>query len=166
MKQTSFAEMRCSVARALDQVGSWWSLLIIRDAMMGARRFKDFESSLGIAKNTLTNRLKELLDNGILKQVEPENGSKYLDYELTEKGRDLAPIIMTLAQWGDKWSVHEDGPSFELRNKRSDEEISRLWPRDHDGTAIDLADVMLSREGRNGQETRTIAPEAGGLNDD
>lgn len=145
MKQTSFADMRCSVARTLNQVGPWWSLLIIRDAMMGVRRFKDFERSLGIAKNTLATRLTELVDSGILTRVAAKSGSKYLDYELTEKGRDLAPVIIALAQWGDRWSAHEDGPSFAFLNRNSGEEIERIWPRNDSGEAIRLADITLRR---------------------
>jgi len=145
MKQTSFADMRCSVARTLNQVGPWWSLLIIRDAMMGVRRFKDFERSLGIAKNTLATRLTELVDSGILTRVAAKSGSKYLDYELTEKGRDLAPVIIALAQWGDRWSAHEDGPSFAFLDRNSGEEIERIWPRDEGGETIRLADITLRK---------------------
>ena len=143
MKQTSFADMRCSVARTLDQVGPWWSLLIIRDAMMGVRRFREFERSLGIAKNTLATRLAELVDSGIMTRVAASSGSRHLEYELTEKGRDLAPVIMALAQWGDRWSAHEDGPSFALLDRNSGAEIDRIWPRDDSGNVIDLTDILL-----------------------
>lgn len=152
MKQTSFADMRCSVARTLNQVGPWWSLLIIRDAMMGVRRFKDFERSLGIAKNTLATRLTELVDSDILTRVPSKSGSKYLDYELTDKGRDLAPVIMALAQWGDRWSAHEDGPSFALLDRNSGEEIERIWPRDESGGVIPMTDIMLKRCGHQATE--------------
>jgi len=145
MKPTSFETKRCSVARALNQVGPWWSMLIIRDAMMGVRRFSEFERSLGISKNTLANRLSELVEGGILERVEAASGSKYLEYELTEKGRDLAPIVMALAQWGDKWSAHADGPSFEILNGESGEAISRIWPRDEGGNAIELSEILLKR---------------------
>lgn len=145
MKPTSFEDKRCSIARALNQVGPWWSMLIVRDAMMGVRRFSDFERSLGISKNTLANRLSELVDSGIFERVEAANGSKYLEYQLTEKGRDLAPIIMSLAQWGDKWSAHEDGPSFEILNGQSGEAIPRIWPRDESGNVIKLSGIQLKR---------------------
>lgn len=161
MKQTSFAHMRCSVARTLDQVGPWWSLLIIRDAMMGVRKFKDFERSLGIAKNTLTTRLTELVECGILTRVPPPNGSKFLDYQLTDKGRDLAPVIIALAQWGDRWSAHEDGPSFTFLNRNSGEEIDRIWPRDDVGNPIELTDILLKPRRLQDVEVRTPKPLAG-----
>ena len=163
MTPTSFETKRCSVARALSHVGPWWSLLIVRDAMMGVRRFKEFERSLGIPKNTLANRLSELVENGVLARVKSSTGKKYLDYELTEKGLDLAPIVMALAQWGDKWSAHKDGPSFEILDGQSGEEISRIWPRDNGGNAIELSEIMLKRcsEGPSSQP-RSISSQSGG----
>ena len=83
MKTKSYAQMQCSIARTLDQVGAWWSMLIIRDAMMGARRFKHFEKSLGIAKNTLASRLAHLVDSGILERGPAADGSKHEEYVLT-----------------------------------------------------------------------------------
>ncbi|MEO1029721.1 MAG: helix-turn-helix domain-containing protein, partial [Pseudomonadota bacterium] len=109
MKTKSFSDMQCSIARTLEQVGSWWSLLVIREAMMGARRFKHFEAALGIAKNTLTSRLNELVENGILEKGPAKDGSSYEEYTLTQKGRELGPVMMALAQWGDKWAQHKNG---------------------------------------------------------
>lgn len=160
MTPTSFETRRCSVARALNQVGPWWSLLIIRDAMMGVRRFKEFERSLGISKNTLANRLNELVESGVLARVTSASGSKYLEYELTEKGLDLAPVVMALAQWGDKWSAHEDGPSFEILNGDSGEQVSRIWPRDENGNAIELSEILLKRCA--GAEPQPITSQSGG----
>ncbi|MEM1138824.1 MAG: helix-turn-helix domain-containing protein [Pseudomonadota bacterium] len=145
MKTKSFAEMQCSVARTLEQVGSWWSLLIIRDAMMGARRFKHFEGSLGIAKNTLTKRLNELVASGILRRVPSQDGSSYEEYELTEQGLDLAPVLMALAQWGDKWVAHTDGPTFSFVDRKTGRKIPRIWPRRGNGSAMPLSDIALKR---------------------
>lgn len=143
MKQKSFADMRCSIARSLELIGPWWSFLILRDAFMGATRFKDFERSLGIAKNTLSNRLKLLVDNGLLsKDVEP-NGSKYAEYHLTEKGRDLFPVMVAITQWGDKWAVHEDGPSFEIIDKRTDHSIPPLALLGSDGQPLPEESIGL-----------------------
>ncbi len=143
MKPKSFADMDCSIARTLDLVGSWWSLLIIREAMMGASRFSEFERRLDIAKNTLTDRLTHLVDAGILQKVTADKGSKYKQYVLTEKGADLAPIMIALAQWGDKWSAHPDGPSFKFTDATSGKELQRIWPRDATGERIDLGDIQL-----------------------
>lgn len=149
MKQSSFSDAQCSIARTLGQVGQWWALLIIRDAMMGVRRFRDFERSLGISKNTLAARLSELVESGILVRVQSATGVSYLDYELTEKGRDLAPIVLALGQWGDRWSAHENGPSFKVLNGKTGEEIPRIWPREEDGKVINLADIRFKRNAAN-----------------
>lgn len=136
MKQKSFADMRCSIARSLEIIGPWWSFLIIRDAFMGVSRFKDFERSLGIAKNTLSNRLKLLVENGLLDKTADPNGSKYAEYHLTEKGRDLFPVLVAITQWGDKWAVHEDGPSFDIIDKRTDCSIPPLALLGSDGQPL------------------------------
>ncbi|MEO1305025.1 MAG: helix-turn-helix domain-containing protein [Pseudomonadota bacterium] len=156
MKTKSFSDMQCSIARSLELVGSWWSLLIIRDAMMGARRFKHFQKSLGIAKNTLTSRLNQLIDSDILERVPAKDGSAYDEYQLTPKGRDLGPIILALSQWGDKWAVHPDGPSFEYFDRKTGEDLTAIWPRRANGEAMELRDVGVKPAG-----TSTPQPESG-----
>ncbi len=143
MKQKSFAEMPCSIARTLEVIGPWWSILIIRDAFMGSRRFRDFERSLGIAKNTLTKRLKLLVDGGLLDKVPASDGSKYVEYQLTEKGRDLFPVMLALTQWGDKWAAHENGRTFVIVDERSGEEIARQQVRDTNGALIPADQIGL-----------------------
>ncbi len=145
MKPKSYAQMQCSIARTLDHVGSWWSLLIIRDAMMGARRFKDFEKSLGIAKNTLTNRLSKLVDSGILEKAPGADGSAFGEYVLTKRGSDLAPVMIALAQWGDKWVPHKDGPSTEIVDAEAGRRLPRVWPRRADGEMIPLRKIRMKR---------------------
>ncbi|MEO0981787.1 MAG: helix-turn-helix domain-containing protein [Pseudomonadota bacterium] len=145
MKTKSFSNMQCSIARTLEHVGSWWSLLIIRDAMMGARRFKHFQESLGIAKNTLTSRLSDLVDGGILEKVAASDGSAYEEYVLTERGRELAPVIIALAQWGDKWVAHEKGPSTVITVKDTGDKLPRVWPRRESGEVMALNEVGMRR---------------------
>ena len=152
MKAKSFSDMQCSIARSLEHVGPWWSLLIIRDALMGARRFKQFERSLGIAKNTLSARLSQLVDSGILRKAPAKGDSSYQEYELTEKGLDIAPVLIALAQWGDKWAAHERGPSFAFVDEKTGAEISRIRPRRDDGAAIPLHEISLTP--LTGSETR------------
>ena len=145
MKTKSFSEMRCSIARSLEHVGSWWALLIIRDAMMGARRFKHFETSLGIAKNTLTNRLGQLIDAGILEKVAGSNGSAFDEYVLTEQGRELAPVMIALSQWGDKWVPHAKGSSTEIIDARDGTPLPQIWPRRTNGEALPLDGISMRR---------------------
>ena len=143
MKQKSFADMPCSIARSLEVIGQWWSFLIIRDAFMGIRRFKDFERSLGIAKNTLTKRLTLLVENGLLEKVPASDGSKYAEYQLTEKGRDLFPVMLALTQWGDKWAEHENGRTFVIIDERSGQEIAHQRVRDESGELIPADKIGL-----------------------
>src|SRR3979411_1225165 len=93
----------CSVAGSLELVGERWTLLILRDAFMGARRFEDFQRRTGMARNVLTARLSRLVEDGIFKRVlYQEHPSRY-EYRLTEKGIDLWPVIVSLLQWGDRY---------------------------------------------------------------
>lgn len=148
MKTKSFSNMQCSIARTLEHVGSWWSLLIIRDAMMGARRFKHFQASLGIAKNTLTSRLNELVDGEILEKVPAADGYKHEEYRLTNRGRDLAPVIIALSQWGDKWVAHPDGPSTIITDNLTGDPLPRIWPRRETGEKMSLTDLGMLRRVR------------------
>ena len=151
MKPKSFDDMRCSIARALEHVGSWWSLLIVRDAMMGATRFSQFERSLGIAKATLASRLGELVASGVLQRVPAGDGGRHDEYRLTEKGRDIAPVLIALAQWGDKWAEHECGRSFAFLDRQTGEEISRIRPRRSDGSPIPPHEILLQGANKGAQ---------------
>lgn len=104
-----FAQLNCSVARALEVVGERWSLLIIRDAMYGVRRFEDFQKDLGIARNILTDRLKSLVEQGVLERVAYAERPPRYEYRLTDKGRELMPVLLTMMVWGDKWYPGESG---------------------------------------------------------
>lgn len=99
MKRTSLEGEQCAVARSLDILGDWWTLLIVRDALGGLRRFGEFQRSLGAAKNILTTRLKTLVAQGILETAPASDGSAYQEYLLTQKGRDLVPVLIALGQW-------------------------------------------------------------------
>jgi len=103
MRRTSFAEVHCSIAQSLEIIGEWWTLLILRDAFLGIRRFDDFVDRLGIARNVLTNRLTTLVDAGILERRVYDPARDRGDYILTDKGRALWPVITSLRQWGDQW---------------------------------------------------------------
>ncbi|MFJ4248021.1 winged helix-turn-helix transcriptional regulator [Pseudomonas sp. NPDC089741] len=100
MKRKSLQGNACPVARTLDLIGDWWSLLIIRDALEGIRRFSDFQKSLDIAKNILSARLKALVEQGILQTVPAADGGAYKEYALTERGKALQTVIVALSQWG------------------------------------------------------------------
>jgi DNA-binding HxlR family transcriptional regulator len=105
----------CSIARALEVVGERWTLLIVRDAFLGLRRFDEFHENLGIARNVLTDRLNRLVDEGILERVRYSERPERFEYRLTQKGRDLQLALSGLRQWGDKY-VSEKPPTV-LRRK-------------------------------------------------
>ena len=100
MKRTSHVAAACPVARSLDVIGDWWTLLIVRDALLGKRRFGEFQRSLGVAKNVLAARLRRLVDDGILELTPASDGSAYQEYLLTSKGRALRPVVRSLRDWG------------------------------------------------------------------
>ena len=110
MLQREYPEQVCSIARSLEVVGERWTLLILRDAMIGAERFEDFQESLGIASNVLTNRLKLLCDEGVLERLPDETRPGRPRYALTDKGRELAPMLITLIKWGDRHYPTPEGP--------------------------------------------------------
>ncbi|MFP3582652.1 helix-turn-helix domain-containing protein [Paraburkholderia sp. SIMBA_055] len=102
MKRKSFEDMDCAVALALEEVGEWWSLLIIRDALQGSTRFEQFRSSLQISPTMLTRRLNELVSSGLLTKVPSALKAGTEEYRVTDKGRDLSPVLVTLFAWGRK----------------------------------------------------------------
>ncbi|SRR6266508_205974 len=112
-RRTSFAGMNCSLAQCLEVVGEWWTLLILRDAFFGVKRFDQFQERLGIARNVLTERLGHLVDHGILHRVVYSEHPVRHEYRLTDKGRDLWPVLIAMRQWGDAWAAPE-GPPVEL----------------------------------------------------
>jgi DNA-binding HxlR family transcriptional regulator len=114
VRLTSLADWDCSIAKTLDVVGEWWTLLILRDAFRGTSRFDDFHTSLGMARSVLTSRLRKLTEEGILeRRAYSEHPPRY-EYRPTEKGLALFPIIVALLQWGDAWVPAPGGPPVVL----------------------------------------------------
>jgi DNA-binding HxlR family transcriptional regulator len=107
MRHASLAAEPCPIARTLDLVGEWWTLLIVRDAILGARRFDEFKAT-GIADNVLSARLRKLTDAGILKRKRYQTHPDRYEYLLTDKGRALAPVILALRSWGKRFTKGDD----------------------------------------------------------
>lgn len=117
MRWDEIGGVPCSVARTLSVIGDRWTLLVLRDAFLRTRRFEDFQRHLGVTRHLLADRLKKLVDAGVLeKKVYQEKPARH-EYVLTEKGRDLYPVIVALLGWGDRWMVDEDGPPLALVHK-------------------------------------------------
>ncbi len=110
MRRKRFTGMNCSIARSLEEVGEWWSLLIVRECTQGTRRFDEFQSQLGIARNILTTRLERLTDLGILERFRLDDRANTDGYRLTKKGEELYPVLVALMQWGDRWLAGNGKP--------------------------------------------------------
>ncbi|MBH1988165.1 MAG: helix-turn-helix transcriptional regulator [Burkholderiales bacterium] len=143
MRRTSFSDMSCSIARTLEQVGDWWTLLLVREAFFGTRRFGEFQSHLGIAPNVLTQRLQDLVQHGILEVTAASENGRALDYRLTDKGRDLFPIIVALAQWGDRHAPAPGGPPVVIVDRDLQRPIAPLQVRADDGRVLQARDVAV-----------------------
>jgi DNA-binding HxlR family transcriptional regulator len=100
----------CSVAKTLEVIGERWTMLIVRDALLGVRRFDDFQRSLGVSRGVLAARLDWLCDEGILERRRYRESPERFEYRLTQKGRDLWPVLMALVRWGDRYEAEEGPP--------------------------------------------------------
>jgi DNA-binding HxlR family transcriptional regulator len=110
MRRKSFGDMQCPIARSLERVGEWWSILILRDAFQGLKRFDEFQESLGIAPNMLARRLKALVEAGLLERRRYSERPPRDEYVLTQAGREFRPVLWALLAWGNKHFAPE-GPS-------------------------------------------------------
>jgi DNA-binding HxlR family transcriptional regulator len=116
VRQTSFADMHCSLARALEVVGDWWTPLILRDVYLGVDRFADLAQDLGLSRNLLAERLGGLVSNGVLHRERYSERPPRDRYALTEAGYQLIPILIALTAWGDQWRAPEGGPPIRFQH--------------------------------------------------
>lgn len=118
MQRKSFWDLECPIARSLDQLGDGWTLLIVRNALLGARRFQDFEQGLAIPPTTLARRLTTLVAHGLLVQRRYPGKPAREEYALTPKGLDLVPVLLAFGAWGNRW-LAPDGTSIECVDPRT-----------------------------------------------
>ena len=143
VKRTSLETAECAIARSLDALGDWWSLLIIRDALLGIRRFGEFQKSIGLAKNILTVRLRSLVDRGILKTAPASDGSAYQEYVLTPKGRGVFLVLVALRQWSEEFSCEGGGFDTLLVDRNKGRPVRKLELRAQDGRLLRDSDTEL-----------------------
>ncbi len=117
MRWDEICDLPCSVARTLSVVGDRWTLLVLRDCFLGARRFEAFERSLGISPHLLSTRLTKLVEESILERRLYSERPRRHEYRLTEKGVDLYPVVVSLTRWGDRWMAHDDGPPIAIEHR-------------------------------------------------
>jgi DNA-binding HxlR family transcriptional regulator len=137
------ANAQCSMARAMAVVGDRWSILILREAYYGTKRFDEFEYYIGMAPNILSNRLKRFVDAGIMRRAPlPEHSTRY-EYVLTEKGLDFFPAYLALKRWGDDWLAEPEGPQVVFRDRVAGREIEHPKPLAASGKPLRLEDVEV-----------------------
>jgi DNA-binding HxlR family transcriptional regulator len=142
MRRTSFAAMNCSVAGALEVLGEWWTFLVLRDAFLGVRRFEDFHRRLGIARNVLTARLNTLVEHGVLERRRYQQRPDRYEYRLTAKGLDLYPVLISLMQWGDRWTGKEAGPPVDVVHRGCGEVSAPHLVCDRCGEPVDARQMQ------------------------
>jgi DNA-binding HxlR family transcriptional regulator len=157
VKRTNFENAECPVARSLDSLGDWWSLLIIRDAFLGLRRFGEFQKNLGCARNILTVRLRALVDDGILKTVPASDGSAYQEYVLTPKGRGVFPVLVSLRQWSEEFSGEGGGFSTLLVDRNKGQPVRKLELRAQDGRLLGDGDTEVRPKAALKRRRRALA---------
>ncbi|KAA3665731.1 winged helix-turn-helix transcriptional regulator [Pectobacterium carotovorum] len=145
VKRKSLKEDACPVARALDVVGDRWALLIIRDAFDNRRRFGDFQRSLGVAKNILTDRLRTLVEEGILSVQPVSESSAYQEYILTPKGEQLFPLVVALRQWGEQQLFAEGEPHSLLLDKHTGQPLQTMLPHSVEGQLVVGQDTFVQK---------------------
>ncbi|QHG74962.1 winged helix-turn-helix transcriptional regulator [Ensifer adhaerens] len=143
MQRKTFSEMNCSIARSLDEIGEWWTLLIVRECFLGTARFDQFQERLGIARNILTARLKRLIEIGVVEKVSLEVNGRREGYRLTAKGEELFPVLVALQQWGDKWAVGAGGPPIQMVEHTSGQPIGPVGPTSSNGRLLNYKDIRL-----------------------
>lgn len=134
-------DLTCGLPSALEAMGEKWSFLILRGALRGIRHFEDFQSTLGIARNILANRLTRLVEKGIMVRQPMSCDRRKVEYRLTAKGDALAPVMIALRQWGETWECGV--PSVPaLADQRDGQPIQPIRIYSHDGRALELSDLV------------------------
>ena len=141
MLKRDYEGQNCSIARTLELIGERWSLLIIRDAFLGVRRFEDFQADLGVARNVLSARLARLVDEGILERHRYQERPERYEYRLTEKGIGLWPVLVSLVKWGDKYTA-VDGPPRLIVHRDCGGQVNEHLMCDKCGAPLTARDVV------------------------
>jgi len=157
VKRTSFEHDDCPVARALDAIGDWWSMLIIRDALFGVSRFSEFQKRLGLAKNILSVRLRTLVDQGILKTAPASDGSAYQEYLLTAKGRGVFPILVAMRQWSEEFDERPEEIATILVDKEKGRPVRKLELYSQERRLLGVDDTALKPRPAGKQGKRVTA---------
>ncbi|MCB0976156.1 MAG: helix-turn-helix transcriptional regulator [Acidimicrobiales bacterium] len=146
MKRTDTSDWPCTIARSASVLGDHWNLLIIRQACLGTRRFDEFQEALGTGRNILTQRLNTLVEQGLLTRVQYQDNPPRNEYRLTDKGRDVYPILAAMAAWGEKWMTGPEGTPLVLH---------------HEECGNDMHGVVVCSECQEPLDVRQVRAKAG-----
>ena len=134
----------CMIARSMEALGEQWTLLIVRDAFLGIRHFDEFQKSLGVARNVLADRLAKLVDEGVLSRTQHPDDRRKVEYRLTDKGRDLLPLIIALTQWGAKYKRGDgEGVPFTFVDRETGAGLARIEVRSTEGKVLTARDMAI-----------------------
>ena len=157
--QDATISSQCSVVQTLNIIGDKWSLILIREALYGVRKFSDFQERLGISKNILSKRLDKLVNNGIFIKSRTRPRVERFEYTLTERGKELLPVIVALMQWGDKWVYGNQGEPIVMFDRRSNAPIQKLGVFSVDGRYLRASDLSYEAGPGATDEMRAIVSE-------
>ncbi|TYQ19715.1 UNVERIFIED_ORG: HxlR family transcriptional regulator [Zoogloea ramigera] len=144
-KRKSMQDDACPVARSLDLVGDRWSLLLVRDAFDGIRRFSDFQRNLGVARNILSDRLATLVEAGVLAVQPASDGTAYQEYVLTAKGESLFPVVVALRQWGERQLFAPGEPHSQLLTTATKQPLAPMLPSNAAGQVVQSHDTFVNK---------------------
>ena len=143
MQRTSFADIACSLARAVDVAGEWWTPLIVRDVWIGLRRFDQIQQNLDISRKVLADRLDTLVNEGVLERRPYQERPPRHEYVLTPKGKELMVVLLALLSWGDRWTVGDEGVPMIMRHKGCGEAIEAQVTCSCCGEELRAGNVLL-----------------------
>ncbi len=143
MSKRDFQDLNCSIAQALDQIGEHWTLMILRNAFHGVRRFEDFQKQLSISPTILSARLKKLTINDILKKEKSKKDGRSIEYRLTEKGLDIYPILISMLDWGEKYAPSGHGERIRLVDRKEGQPVRPVRVLANDGRVLTPKDVTV-----------------------
>jgi DNA-binding HxlR family transcriptional regulator len=141
MRWSDIGGQTCSIARTLSVIGDRWTLLVLREAFLRTRRFEEFQAHLGATRHVLADRLQKMVEHGIFERVQYQERPARYEYKLTEKGRDLYSVIVSLLGWGDRWMADESGPPVELVHRACGHQMVPVPTCPHCGGQVTARDV-------------------------
>jgi DNA-binding HxlR family transcriptional regulator len=145
MRRTRFDDWPCPIARTTDLIGDWWTPLVMREAFLGARRFEEFSERLGAPRAVLTQRLKRLVDEGMLDKVAYQEHPPRFEYRLTDKGRAFWDVLAAMWRWGSDWLWGDEGPPVALKDRATGEVVEPVVVDARTGERLDIRRIRVGR---------------------